>query len=178
LIFSLLASLILHGIIFYFFMTLNQVHTHPNLKTTSISLIQKNKTSAPTQATSVRSELDHADTNSLGTLSGVRSETPSEESEGSEVSEGNLKATLQQLENQILKFLEYPQSLRRRKIQGQVHIQLSLDSQGQIKFIQIVKRSSSPELDQLAYTAVLRAAPFDVGQNQILIIPIEFKIVR
>lgn len=56
--------------------------------------------------------------------------------------------------------LDYPYSLRRKKIQGQVGIKLVLTFMGVVESCEIRESSGSKELDQLAMNAVERAGPF------------------
>ncbi|MGZ3689687.1 MAG: energy transducer TonB family protein [Bdellovibrionota bacterium] len=81
--------------------------------------------------------------------------------------------------------IEYPLSLRRRGIQGEVAVQLVLESSGRLSGSRIVRGSGSAELDRLALKAVTDAEPFPELPPELrkmghltLSLPIQFRIQK
>lgn len=102
---------------------------------------------------------------------------------GAGVSRGIAPKCLDQIHGQIEASLDYPLSIRRRKIQGKVTLKMGLDSQGQVESLSVAKTSGYPELDQLALEAVSRAKPFvclsekeKMTGKLSLSLPVDFKL--
>lgn len=73
--------------------------------------------------------------------------------------------------------IQYPASLRRRRIQGRVQVLLTLDEDGKVKSTELTHSSGHPELDDLALQAIRDAAPFEKQMGRLeLNLPIEFKL--
>lgn len=90
-----------------------------------------------------------------------------------------------EVRNQIDSHIEYPFSLRRRGIQGQVFLKLVLSQNGNLESSTIVRSSGFSELDRLALNAVQGAAPFpkfnpiEIGSTQVSFnLPIHFKVTQ
>lgn len=60
----------------------------------------------------------------------------------------------------IEEFVEFPKSLQRRNLFGQVNLRITLQPDGQLKDLEILKSSGFTELDEQATEAVKKAAPF------------------
>jgi periplasmic protein TonB len=90
-------------------------------------------------------------------------------------------AIINQIRGKIDRSLEYPESLRRRRIQGETIIRIVISEKGEITSSEITQSSGYAELDRLALSAALRAGPFTiVYENRIgkldLSLPILFKL--
>ncbi len=92
-------------------------------------------------------------------------------------------ACLREIQSRIRSLLEYPASLRRRGIQGQVILKFEITHQGYIEKIEISKSSGYLELDRLAKESVQKAEPFpclDFRKEEMgrfsLNLPIDFTI--
>ena len=87
-----------------------------------------------------------------------------------------------QIRNKIQASLTYPVSLRRRRVEGSVQIQLNLNGQGQVESVKVIQSSGLQELDTLALEAVKAAAPFELPEHKPemgrlkINLPIEFKL--
>ena len=79
----------------------------------------------------------------------------------------------------IQQHLTYPLYLRARKVEGTVHLRISLSTQGQVTHSEVSESSGYATLDQLALDAILRASPYPkIEQALTLQLPIQFKIKR
>ena len=107
--------------------------------------------------------------------------TPQEKRITPQLSSAN---TLFEISNRIENHLEYPLSLRRKKIKGRVVLKLTLSSSGSLKLSEIIQPSGNSDLDRLALEAASRASPFPLILNKEgtpviapLIVQINFKMI-
>jgi protein TonB len=83
------------------------------------------------------------------------------------------------LRERIQKKLAYPSSLRDRRIQGQVEIEISVDPSGRLEKAQVIESSGSAALDRVALESAQNSAPFEPftgNQPRSARIPIDFSI--
>jgi len=71
---------------------------------------------------------------------------------------------------------EYPESARRKQIQGRVVVGFTLDADGTLASAEIVDSSHHPELDRAALNAVRNAAPFPRPPDSLFDGPLRMKI--
>lgn len=82
------------------------------------------------------------------------------EGKSTQISEGVANQCLTQFHEQIEAAVEYPVSIRRRRLQGEVILKINIHSNGKIESLTISQSSGHIELDQLAQEAAMRASPF------------------
>ena len=92
---------------------------------------------------------------------------------------------LNRLREKVDSTLQYPLSLRRKGIEGQVSVGLTVYPTGQIGPVLMTQSSGNPLLDRLAIQAVHEASPFDPfdkkeaqGNPIRLVLPIQFKLKK
>ncbi|WP_157016190.1 energy transducer TonB family protein [Mesorhizobium xinjiangense] len=62
--------------------------------------------------------------------------------------------------SKLRRSLRYPSAARRKRVQGEVHVQFTVSANGGVRGIRVVRSSGSPVLDKAAIDTVRRAAPF------------------
>lgn len=72
----------------------------------------------------------------------------------------NPKHIIAQIKNKIARNKYYPNSAKRRGIEGRVGLQLSVSQNGTIQSLHIINSSGSKTLDKAAIKSVRKAVPF------------------
>jgi len=81
----------------------------------------------------------------------------------------------QKIRGAIRSNLIYPYLARKRRIEGTVLVQFSIDHKGMAEHISVVKGSGYPILDSAARETVIKASPFPAA-NKTIEIPITFEL--
>ena len=76
----------------------------------------------------------------------------------------------------IDRFKQYPEYARSRYIQGRVKVEFTVNRDGSLSKVRIVKSSRHRELDQAALEAVTRASPFPRPPADIFTPPVKFRV--
>ncbi len=86
-----------------------------------------------------------------------------------------------ELVTHVNRFKRYPAGARRKKIEGEVDLEFTMDRQGRIVSSHVVKTSGSPALDAEAINVVARASPLPMppsdmaGETFTLLLPFKFR---
>jgi protein TonB len=75
--------------------------------------------------------------------------------------------------------LDYPSTLRARRLQGRVELTITLDPSGALRSAEIVRSSGHPELDRIALESTHAASPFESfagTATRSARIPIDFRL--
>jgi TonB family protein len=125
----------------------------------SSSLANKKISQNPSKKSVVKNRIQTVDSNTKS--SDIKSSDP-RTTEG-EIGDASPNI-LNQVREKISAILEYPSSLKRRRIQGTVFVHFVLNSAGGVEASDIIESSGHSELDHLALIAITNAAPFQEVQ--------------
>lgn len=95
-----------------------------------------------------------------------------------------LQAYFAEVSKRINANKEYPDALKKKKVDGTVTVRISIDATGQLISAEIQQSSGSSQLDQAALAAIAKASPFPqfpdpIDRPQLSIaVPIEYALIK
>ncbi len=109
----------------------------------------------------------------------AREESGAEHSEADKGRAIDYSAVLEGLRSRILSEKAYPAVARKRGMEGIVHLMVSLDPEGELIEVKVIRSSGHRVLDRAAIVLIRRVVPYEhgLGQSLTIEIPIRYSLV-